>query len=232
MSFFILGLVLFLSFGFVKVAAMLLELTGMDPRWAQFQALNAFTGTGFTTREAERVVKHPFRRTLIMVLMILGNAGVVGIIASVIIGFTRTANDLRAALWLAFVVLFMSLLFIRIHRSKLMDRLSERLKKRLIRSELVPSTYIEKVLEEVEGYGVFRILVDQSSPQINKTLAELQATQKDVLIMAIQRNENLNPVPKGYDIILPGDTLVCFGKIKSIESLFLKAQVSRSERVA
>jgi ABC-type multidrug transport system fused ATPase/permease subunit len=73
-------LAIFLSFLFVRAAAIALMLTGMDRRRAVFQALSAFTGTGFTTREAERVINHPTRRRIVSWLMVLGNAGIIAVI--------------------------------------------------------------------------------------------------------------------------------------------------------
>ncbi|MFQ5905498.1 MAG: potassium transporter TrkA, partial [bacterium] len=61
----------------VKIASVALEMTGMDPDRARFQALSAFTGTGFTTRASEEVVRHDKRKKIIMALMIIGNAGFV-----------------------------------------------------------------------------------------------------------------------------------------------------------
>ena len=50
-------LAIFISFLFVKAAAIALMMTGLEKNKARFQALSAFTGTGFTTKEAEIVVK-------------------------------------------------------------------------------------------------------------------------------------------------------------------------------
>lgn len=52
-------LVIFLSFLIVRAGAVALMITGMEEKKARFQALSAFSGTGFTTREAESVVNHP-----------------------------------------------------------------------------------------------------------------------------------------------------------------------------
>jgi len=40
-------------------------MTGMEKKKARFQALSAFAGTGFTTKEAESVVNYPARRKII-----------------------------------------------------------------------------------------------------------------------------------------------------------------------
>jgi Trk-type K+ transport system membrane component len=75
-------LVVFLSFLIVRAAAIALMMTGMDEKRARFQALSAFSGTGFTTKEAEFVVNNPLRRRIISWLMILGNAGIVTVIVT------------------------------------------------------------------------------------------------------------------------------------------------------
>ncbi|MCK4262353.1 hypothetical protein KAX00_04525, partial [bacterium] len=67
-------LAIFLLFLIVRAAAIALMMTGMDEKRARFQALSAFSGTGFTTKEAESIVNHPIRRKIVTWLMILGNA--------------------------------------------------------------------------------------------------------------------------------------------------------------
>jgi len=70
-------LVVFISFLVIRAAAVALMMTGLDEKRAKFQALSAFSGTGFTTKEAESVINHPRRRRIVTWLMILGNAGIV-----------------------------------------------------------------------------------------------------------------------------------------------------------
>ena len=70
-----------ISFLIVRVGAVALELTGLPRGKARFQALSAFTGTGFTTRESEMIVNHHQRRKVVALLMVLGNIGIVSLIA-------------------------------------------------------------------------------------------------------------------------------------------------------
>ncbi len=58
-----------------RVATVALTMTGMSLDHARFQARSAFTGTGFTTAEAEAVVSHPARRRIVMTLMLVSGAG-------------------------------------------------------------------------------------------------------------------------------------------------------------
>ena len=57
----------------VRIGGIALELTGLERRVARFQALSAFTGTGFTTREAEEITSHEQRRRIISILILVGN---------------------------------------------------------------------------------------------------------------------------------------------------------------
>lgn len=54
--------VLALSLTITRVATLVLAMTGLSWEAARFQARSAFTGTGFTTSEAESIVSHPVRR--------------------------------------------------------------------------------------------------------------------------------------------------------------------------
>jgi hypothetical protein len=71
-----------ISFLFVRAAAKALMMTGMEKKKKRFQALSAFSGTGFTTKEVELFISHPVRRKIVAWLMILGNAGVVAVIVT------------------------------------------------------------------------------------------------------------------------------------------------------
>jgi hypothetical protein len=57
--------VLALSMLITGLATSALSMTGLSRESARFQARSAFTGTGFTTQEAEKVVNHPVRRRII-----------------------------------------------------------------------------------------------------------------------------------------------------------------------
>ena len=87
-----------LSFFFIRVASVALQLTGMSKQDARFQSLSALSGTGFTSRESELIVNYPIRRKIIAWLMILGNLGVVSIASTTMISFVHVGADTRAIL--------------------------------------------------------------------------------------------------------------------------------------
>jgi hypothetical protein len=89
----------------VRIAAVAMRLTGLDDASARFQALSAFTGTGFTTNESEMIVNYPVRRRIVSVVMIIGNMGLVGVFATIVASVVQTDGDVSAVMqqlvWLA-----------------------------------------------------------------------------------------------------------------------------------
>lgn len=84
MSVFVFIAIIVIVYFVIKIGAAAFELTGLNSEQANFQSVSAFTGTGFTTREAELVTAHKDRRKVASVLMILGNAGFVTLIATLV----------------------------------------------------------------------------------------------------------------------------------------------------
>jgi hypothetical protein len=93
--------IVLLSLLVVRVATVALSLTGMSREAARFQARSALTGVGFTTSEAEDVVTHPVRRRIVGGLMLLGSAGLVTAVSSLILSFggARCSRTGRSASW-------------------------------------------------------------------------------------------------------------------------------------
>ena len=65
----------------------MLTATGLSRDIARFQARSAFSGAGFTTNESESVVNHPVRRRIVLQLMLLGAAGIVTSLTSLLLSF-------------------------------------------------------------------------------------------------------------------------------------------------
>jgi hypothetical protein len=68
-----------------RFATVALSLTGMSREEARFQARAAMSGVGLTTSRADDIVGHPIRRRIVLWLMIVGSAGVVTAVASLVL---------------------------------------------------------------------------------------------------------------------------------------------------
>ncbi len=90
---FLLLVIVLIILAIVKLGSIAFQLTGMEPKMAMFQALSAFTNTGFTTTASEDVVQHRRRRVIASVLIFVGYIGIVGVIVTLIRSFAVEAGE-------------------------------------------------------------------------------------------------------------------------------------------
>jgi K+/H+ antiporter YhaU regulatory subunit KhtT len=191
----------------------------MERERARFQARSAFTGAGFTTSESEQVVKHPIRRKIIMTLLLLGNAGVVTAISSLIIGFTAQNDGGHRD---EILILIVGILFLYlITRSKKLERLLDKILTRLITkySGLRPRSFA-RLMTVMDDYEVIEVSVEQNSWLCNSTLADLKLTEEGILVLGILKNGvEYNGVPRGDYKVKEEDKLIMYGHGDTIENV-------------
>ena len=222
-------MVLVVSFVAVRIGAIAFHLTGLEWSMAKFQSLSCFTSTGFTTREAEMITASPQRRRIASLLIVLGHAGLVTLIAT----FANTIRPqarawslpfLRASVppwllqWVNLVVLIVGtyIIFRLLTGVKVARKLTNFLRQRLIRQDLVKRVSFEELTVVTGGYGVSKIAVCQDSPVLNKTLAESGLRGRDITVLAVVRAGETTPNPPASTVIAAGDELICFGKLDNI----------------
>lgn len=114
-----------------RTGAVALRLTGLPEQVARFQARSAFTGAGFTTSESEAIVNHPVRRRIVSQLMIVGNLGLVSVMATVIVSLVGSSGPegalLLQLLWLAAVLLVLWFLVLNPFADRIMCNIIGRL---------------------------------------------------------------------------------------------------------
>jgi hypothetical protein len=207
------------SYLIIRAGAVALELTGMEKSMARFQALSAFSGTGFTTREAEKVVNHPRRRKIIFYLIILGNAGIVSVIATFVLSL-RSTSFLKPSFNLLFIGVALYLLYRVAASEKVSGKLTEKIKKTLVERFHFEKAHIEELLQQAEGYGAALVLVEMESPVVGLSLGQSGLAEEDIMVLSIERDSEIIPVPKAQNKIREGDRLMCFGKLENLKKLF------------
>ncbi len=207
------------SFIVIKIAAIALMLTGMEEKKAAFQALSAFTGTGFTTREAESVVNYPSRRRIIMILMVLGKSSLVVVLASLLSSFFM-AEGLNLVFYILALIVGVYLLYFLWSRSKLAEKWNFRLAERFRHLKVLEEKTVEDILQVDPEYGVVEVRVRTSSDAVGKTLAELALSQKGMLVLNVRRAGGLIPAPAGDQEIRAEDLLLIYGHRGKIREMF------------
>lgn len=204
----------------VRAGAIALMMTGMSFDKAKFQSLSAFSGTGFTTREAERVVNNPRRRKIVSWLMILGNAGIVTVIVTATSSFA-TAKGLEVGLNALVLVAGLLIILIVVRHTPFVKHWEEFAQKRLARLKIFDDdTPIDELLHITEGYGVVRVRLLDDSPCIDKTLSEINAGLQHSFVLGIERDNEWLPTPRLTRKLMMDDYLVIYGKLEDLAEHF------------
>ena len=203
----------------VKVGTVALRMTGLDAKRARFQAVSAFTGTGFTTRDSELVVRDDRRRRIIMTLMILGNAGFVTVLAALIGSFVSVKKVVQVPIQLVAILLCIYLIYRIGRRRRLMRKWTGWIERKLAKWTNLQEIPIEEAFHLAEGYGVAAVRIGPESRVIGRSLAQEALAEKDVLVLAIEREGETVATPKAQEVIQHGDRLICYGRLKAMREI-------------
>ncbi len=201
-----------------KVATVALKLTGLDEQTASFQALSALTSTGFTTREAELILSHPMRRRIISLLMIIGNVGLVVIIAGLVSSFL-TIISFWSIFRFVILIVALYLIFKMATYTRAARFLSKKIEKKLREKFKLQKRAIGRILDLGEDFGIGEITLHEGSPSVGKTLAASDLPQKKILVLAIERDEEKILVARGNHKLHAGDNLICYGSFTEMTEI-------------
>lgn len=224
-------IVVIASFIIVRIGAIAFQLTGLEWSLAKFQSLSCFSGTGFTTKEAELVTGHPQRRRIATVLMVLGNAGFITMIATglsalnpenTILGWLSKSFFPFLPLWsvrwvnMGVIAIAVFAVYKVFTNKKFTKKITDYLKKKILKKELFKPATFEELLMLAGGYGISSIDVRANSPLIEKTLEQSALRQNNITVLAIVREGETIPNPPAETTISAGDELISFGQLENI----------------
>lgn len=213
-------IVVTLSILVTRVATVALTHTGMSREAARFQARSAFTGAGFTTQEAEMVVNHPIRRRIVLLLMLLGNAGIVTAVSSLMLGFVNESTS--SSFWVKIVSLAGGIgLLWYLASSKWVDRYLSRLIDWMLRrfTRLEVTDYAS-LLRLKGDYRLGEIEMQEDDWLTGQTLREANLRQEGVNVLGITRGDgNYMGAPTGETQVKAGDVLIVYGREECLQEI-------------
>jgi len=214
-------LIVSLSVLITKIAAIALMHTGLSTESAKFQARSAYTGTGLSTQETENIMNHPVRRKIIYHLMLIGNAGIVTVMSSLILTFVLPDTNISRLYGLLIIVVGMLILFVAI-RSKWVDKgLSRVINKMLKRYTNIEIHDFAAVLHLKDDYTIIEAKVDHDGWMGNRTLEQLNLREEGITILGVDRKgTGYFGSPSGTFKILPEDVVTIYGKSEGIKSIY------------
>ncbi len=214
----ILLITILVSFIVVRIGGFALQLTGIEPDVARFQALSAFSGTGFTTREAERVVGNRTRRRIVTILIILGNAGMVTVIATLVASFTQVGGYMWFFIRLAIIVGGIFGLYQLILRSNVGQRILDRLQRPIVNRILRQAPAVEEIFHVEKDWAINLITMKEDSKRVSLTVADIMS-EGDIDILGIHRAGIYLTRPNWDEKIMNGDRLLVYGNRKSVKRI-------------
>lgn len=213
-------IVVTLSLVIEKIATVALTLTGLSRDAAKFQARSAFTGTGFTTLEAEQVLADPARRRIIMLLMAARDFEIITGVSTLILTFLSAGSSneqVIRGLWLcaglAAVGLAASNRWVNRHLSRLIAKLLRHWTTLDVRDYTT-------LLGLTAGYAVREIRVSAHSWMAHKRLEELDLPDEGVTVLSILRADgSFIGAPRRDMVIRPRDTVILYGKAERLAEI-------------
>ncbi|MFC1735291.1 TrkA C-terminal domain-containing protein [Candidatus Hydrogenedentota bacterium] len=212
--------VLLLSVAVVRVGGVALELTGLSRESARFQALSAFSGAGFTTTESESVIQHPVRRRIIAVLLRLGNAGIITVIASIVLSFAGIDDPGEKATRLALLMAAVLSFWLMARSSWIDRRMSEVISWALGRWTDLQIQDFANILRLSKDYSVIEFFVDGDNCLRERSLSEVRLSQAGINVLGIYRDSGeYIGCPTGTTRIQEKDKLVLYGQKDAFQTL-------------
>ncbi|WP_194852237.1 TrkA C-terminal domain-containing protein [Nonlabens antarcticus] len=213
-------LIVTLSALITRVATIALVHTGLSRDSAKFQSRSAYTGAGLSTMETEKIMSHPVRRKIIFHLMLIGNAGIVTVMSSLILTFVLPDSVTSKLYGLMIIVVGLSALWWAV-KSDWVDRGLSRLINRMLKkyTDLDVNDYAA-VLHLKDNFKIIESTVDDDGWMCHRTLQELNLREEGITILGVDRvGSGYFGSPSGNFKLLPADIITMYGKAEGMVSL-------------
>lgn len=215
-------IVIVVSMLVTRIATIALTHTGLSRESARFQARSALTGSGFTTNESEKVVNHPVRRRIVMILMLVGNAGIVTGVGSVMLTFMHQGQQGWQGFAIKVMLLGLSLLILWLLASSAwVDRhLSTLIERGLKRYTQLNVRDYESLMQLAGDYRLVELSISDQDWLAGMRLSEADVRGEGLLVLAVKRADGeFVGVPHGDTEIGAQDNLVLYGHLDAIQAL-------------
>jgi len=223
-------IVVSISILLTRIASIALTHTGLSQEIARFQARSAMTGAGFTTTESERVVNHPVRRRIILLLMLVGNVGIVGAMSSLILTFIGSDNVASITLRVILLVAGLVMLWAVAMSQWVNQRLSRFITWALKRYTRLDITDYASLMHLAGEYRIAEIQVRSGDWLANKTLEALKLRDEGIMVLGVtRRNGRYLGVPQASTKLFAGDALITYGRVSAMQDIDRRRDDQRAE---
>jgi hypothetical protein len=150
--------------------------------------------------------------------IILGNAGLVTIVAALVASFSQVTGYGWFFIRLAMIVVGIFLLYGIIIRSKAANSLLERLRNPLMKRITIEAPLCEEILHIGGKLSVNLVTIRKDSKHIGVSLGEVAAIAENIDILGIDRISGFVSKPRTHEKIEIGDRILVYGSEESMKS--------------
>lgn len=212
--------VIFISIIITRVATIALTHTGLTRESAKFQARSAFSGAGFTTSESELVVNHPVRRKIVLFLILIGNAGIVAAISSLMLTFVGGDDSWGTTTKIILLVIGFVALWSFASSHWVDRRLSVIIDKFLKRYTELNIVDYDSLLHLVGEYRLVELAVQDNDWLAGKKLSGARLRDEGINVLGVKRRDGTYlGNPDGETRLEANDSVILYGRVAAIEAL-------------
>ncbi|NNE01432.1 MAG: TrkA C-terminal domain-containing protein [Pirellulaceae bacterium] len=209
-----------LSLLVTRIGSVALTLSGMSREVARFQARSAYSGCGYTTREAEQALAHPVRRQIIMSLMLMGHLGVATVAGTIVVSVMVTSQDQNWSQIIAILCGGLVMLMFVAQSKWIEDQMNVVIQWALKRWTRLDTRDYVSLLQLTTDYAVTELNVSPNDWLASKTLIDLRLPAEGVLVLGIKRRDGVYVgAPRADTEIRAFDSVVLYGPIGRIKEL-------------
>ena len=206
----------------VRLGTNALVLTGMSEHAAKFQASSAFFGVGFTTAEAEMIMKSSVRRRIVLHLIIAGNIGLTSALATLIVTLVQGGQDLDFGLWESLLILAVGIVIISVllNMRWVKKPLDHIMKIGLKSAGVVRAMDYDTLLRVEEGFCISEVKLEEGHPWSEKKLGESRPSDVGVVILNIRRKDgSFTGAPDKGCTLHVGDEIMVYGANDAVDKV-------------
>ncbi|MBW7456876.1 TrkA C-terminal domain-containing protein [Paenibacillus sepulcri] len=210
----------------LEIAIILFRSTGLKREISRFQVVSMMTGTGFTTKESELILRHPVRRNIGMFLILFGVFSLAVIISSISAIMTESFH-VPQLVWTAAVLglLLLILRFTPVHTF-----LTKWLHGELQQSFDLKELPVSEIFEMGENDQFIDIPLFANSRHVGKRVQELLTDQYDINLLFIKRGKETIRKERLSTELRSGDLIYVYGNKADLANLFKEELAERDKQ--
>jgi NhaP-type Na+/H+ and K+/H+ antiporter len=152
--------------------------------------------------------------------MLLGNAGIVTAISSLILTFIKLGSDGSTAVRIVVLVSGLVALWVVASSGWVDERLSNLIRWALSRYTKLDVRDYASLLRLTGEYRVYEMQIEEDDWCANRTLGELKLRNEGIVVLGVTRGDGRYiGAPDGSTEVLPDDVLILYGRSPALEKL-------------